>query len=704
MRRSILFFSLLSIFCRITPSAAGLAAPAEIAGIQSRGTLIARETVAEIEARSRDQARDPAPAAEEGEEQESTDRSQKPQAPDSRAATGYPEALPVRLTAIRGAVAVGTSFLAVQTSETVTPPDAMGDVGPAQILVCVNGRIKVFDKLGNLGALNTTTNSFFSNNLPSGQNTVDPRARYDRLSGRWFITMMTRSSAPNYILIAVSNSSTITSATVFSFFRFEQDLPAPSGDTGRYADYATLGVDNQALYIGVNYRTASGNQSGAYLGDSTVFVLNKADLVNGLASPRITAFRDIATATVEGPQVPHGVSNDDPAAAQGYFIGIDNMFAGKLVIRRVSNPGSSTPTLSGNLFLTTQTTSPPTDVLALGSSCPLWALDGRLLSARMHRGSLWTVHQIQVNASGVASGSGGRDGARWYQIGNLTTTPTLIQSGTLFDSSASSPRSYFYASCAANGQGHMTLATTVAGANEHAEIAAAQRFTGDPLGTLQPPVVVQASGAAYNLETCSTSIPFQQWGHYSVTTVDPTDDMTFWTFQEYANATNSWGVRVVQIKVPPPASAASANPASVAKGQAAVDVVVTGTTSSGSGFFDPGSDYPNHISATVDGGVTVNSVTYTDPTHITLHLSTVGATVGTHTVTVTNPDGQRMTGAAGILTVTLCTPGTVMLQPSGDCCVDGTVERNHYQCSADGMSWVFTGTSCSTKLCGPIVP
>src|SRR5262249_54291269 len=38
--------------------------------------------------------------------------------------------------------------------------------------------------------------------------------------------------------------------------------------------------------------------------------------------------------------------------------------------------------------------------------------------------------------------------------------------------------------------------------------------------------------------------------------------------------------------------------------------------------------------------VVVNSVTYTDPTHITLDLDTTAAATGAHAVTITNPDGQ----------------------------------------------------------------
>jgi hypothetical protein len=83
-------------------------------------------------------------------------------------------------------------------------------------------------------------------------------------------------------------------------------------------------------------------------------------------------------------------------------------------------------------------------------------------------------------------------------------------------------------------------------------------------------------------------------------------------------------------------------------------VVLTGTAVSGSGFFDPGPGFANRIAAAVNGGgVSVTSITYTDPTHITLTVFvSAGTAAGARTVTVTNPDGQAMTSASGIVTIT----------------------------------------------------
>ena len=90
----------------------------------------------------------------------------------------------------------------------------------------------------------------------------------------------------------------------------------------------------------------------------------------------------------------------------------------------------------------------------------------------MGRDSLWTAHNIRVNSSGVGERGGDRDAARWYQLGNLNTDPpTLVQSGTLFDTAASNPRFFWMPSIAMNGQGHASLNASTAGNGRRAEVA-----------------------------------------------------------------------------------------------------------------------------------------------------------------------------------------------------------------------------------------
>ena len=281
------------------------------------------------------------------------------------------------------------------------PPDTMGAVGPSQFLVVLNGRIRVFDKkTGVKGSLDLDLDVFFQS-VRSSNYTTDPRVRYDRMSGRWIIICITDASADNKVLLAVSNNGTITSSTVWTYFSFVQSAITPAGDKGDFADYPTLGVDANALYVGASIFTASGNFVGA-----SAFVIRRSSVL-GAGPIVVTAFRNLTGGDPygAGPALPQGVDNYDPAATVGYFIGTDNASFGNLILRRVSNPGG-TPTISGNINITVPSTAYPISVPHKGnndlSNGVLDSIDDRLMAAHLRNGSLWTSHQIGVDNTGVS--------------------------------------------------------------------------------------------------------------------------------------------------------------------------------------------------------------------------------------------------------------------------------------------------------------
>jgi hypothetical protein len=288
-------------------------------------------------------------------------------------------------------------------------------------------------------------------------------------------------------------------------------------------------------------------------------------------------------------------------------------------------------------------------------------------------GHLWTAHNIRVGTTGVASTlASARNAARWYDITNLGTTPSLTQSGTIFDAAATNPRFYNIPTVFVSGQGHAAFSMTTGGLADRSNAATTGRFSSDVLGTTQAPILTTASATAYNPPSDPGGAGGRRWGDYSYVSLDPLDDMTMWMTNEFCSSANNYGVNVTKLLAPPPALPASTSPSSVSAGQPSVNVVLTATSSVGSGFYDPGTNLPapalpfNHIAATVSGGVTVNSVTYTDPTHVTLNLNTNTATVGNQTITVTNPDGQSLTSTTGILTITAAAPLTYTFNGNGN--------------------------------------
>ncbi|MBV9618172.1 MAG: hypothetical protein JO201_03085, partial [Verrucomicrobia bacterium] len=542
------------------------------------------------------------------------------------------------------------------------PPDSMGAIGPSQFIIFVNGRIRSFNTTTGStdGVMNVDPDVFFKSVMtPLGGGitvnfTSDPQIRYDRLSKRWFLTIIDIPSSdsthiddhPNRVLIAVSDAASngvISGSTVWTFFFIQQDRVGQSTSTNEVLDYDSLGVDANALYIGGNmFDAPTGNFTS-----TNAYVVRKSSVLSG-GPIVVTAFRGLIIPSGDGPDSPRGVDNYDPNATEGYIIGSGDAAFGELVMRRISNPGG-TPSISSNIIITVNATAFPLNVPTLASNLTLDALDDRLFAAHIRNGRLWTAHNIAVNSSGVAS-AGDRDAVRWYELSVPvgSGTPTVVQSGTIFDPSGSSStaRWYWIPSVVVSGQGHAALGFSTAGPSVRIDAATTGRVVNDSLGVVDAPTIFTSS--AFNYNPNDQDDP-HRWGDYSFTSVDPNDDMTMWTVQEFCDGSDTYGIEVVKLLAPPPAQPTSAS-SSVPLGSSSANVTITGTSSAGSGFFDPGSGFANRIRASVTGGVTVNSATYTDPTHVTLNLNTTAASNSQANVTITNPDGQSRTGN-GILTV-----------------------------------------------------
>lgn len=567
------------------------------------------------------------------------------------------------------------NFLAATLADTEFsfPPDTMGAAGPSQFIVALNGRFRSFNKATGIadGVLDANSDVFFQPVMNPGLTnnfTSDPRIRFDRLSGRWFISMIDvpgfSGTLPNHILLAVSAGAVITSNSSWTLYSFQQDLVSPAGDSGSFADYPTLGIDANAIYIGVNIFATRGLGS---FSDTTVFVIRKSSVLSG-GPIVVTAFRNLINKVQgkpNGPYTPQGVDNYDPAATEGYVIGVDAGFFGKLQLRRISNPGG-TPSISGNITITIPLNGSTITVPHLGntggSNGNLDGLDYRLLAAHFRNGRLWTTENVAVDNTGAPStvnASVTRMGVRWYELNGIPTgqTPAVVQSGTVYQPSASNTtdqRSYWMGTIMVSGQGHAALGFSVAGANERINAGTVGRLANDAPGTMRTPLLYTASSTAYNPSGDPGGTGGgRRWGDFSYTSLDPSDDMTMWTIQEFCNATDSYGVQVVRLLAPGPAIPSSCSPPSIAAGTVNANIVVTGTTNGDTGFFDPGIGFSNRISANVSGaGITVNSMTYTDPTHVTINVSVSGsAGAGGRTVTVTNPDGQSAASSTGILTI-----------------------------------------------------
>jgi uncharacterized repeat protein (TIGR01451 family) len=631
-------------------------------------------------------------------ELEYPDRSNLPQNPNSPAVASFPSgnttALSKSLSPQPLIHTAASSFDGATLTDTgAFPPDSMGTVGPTQFIVFVNGRIRSFTKAGVAdGVLNADPDVFFASVMtpvspPVVLNfTSDPQIRYDRFSGRWFMSIIDvpctnagcTTTAANRWMLAVSDAAsggTISGTTVWTFFQFQAD-PGTS-----FLDYPSLGIDVNALYTGGSIFTSA----GAFVGTNG-YVIQKTSVL-GVGPLVVTMFANLAAGAGAGPESPRGVDNFDVGATEGYFVGPDNAVFGAITFRRISNPGSLTPTISANIVVPVSTTTSPNRMEHLGNTGlangNLDTLDDRMYQAMIRNGTLWSAHNFRVTAAGVSSTAAqSRNAIRWYQFQNLTTTPTVVQSGTVFDNAATraAARQYSIPSVTVTGQGHAVMGSTMGGTPVGATPVFVGRLSGDTLGLMvgpptTPAVTYGTSTANYNPPSDPGGAAGRRWGDYSFTVVDPLDDMTVWTIQEYNQASNSYAVRVGKLAAPPPATPTCSGSPIAFTGPTG-NVVINATSAAGSGFYDPGTNLAppalpfTHLGAAVSSAV-VNSTTYNSPTQVTLNITT--AATGLLNVTITNPDGQNVTAngcinatSAGTVDLTLAkSDGGASVAPGG---------------------------------------
>ena len=371
------------------------------------------------------------------------------------------------------------------------PPDTMGAVGPNHYVETVNRNFAVYDKVSGAELINIHLGAF----LPGSAG--DPRVLFDQHSGRWIVIV---SDFVSQIFLAVSSSGDPTGDWFKSSF-----VAAQGSDAGTLPDYPTLGVDQRGIYISA-YMVGRG---------MSVFAVAKAPLIAPTQSlGTVTAFRNIGFEGAIQPVHTYG----DP----GVEYLVSRVSPTQLRLRAI-HPPLTAPTLSTAVAIVIPSHARPPDAPALGSIVPLDTVGDRLMMSVFRDGSIWTAHAIGLN---------GRSACRWYEVDAVATV--INQVGTVAD-----PELYYYfPSIMVNRNGHVAMGFTGSSATEYAGAYYTGRRQNDSPGEMAPPVLLQAGSSQQNN---IDGFGRNRWGDYSYTTLDPVDEQTIWTIQEYAHDVDTWG-------------------------------------------------------------------------------------------------------------------------------------------------------------------
>ena len=416
------------------------------------------------------------------------------------------------------------------------PPDTMGAVGRTQYMETINGAVAVFDKATGVRTSIKSDNAFWAaagqpivNNGPGCapcSTNGDPRVMYDKASNKWIA--LTFGSSVSDIQIAVSNTSNALGGWRSTKF---------TGFAGGIADYPTLAIDKNAVYIGTNN---FGGPTNSFKG-TTLNVLSLANLV-AKAGPTTAGLVQFNT--------PCCAATDD--FTRGFAIQGVNSYAntttGKILAVSIE-ANALTRYDIGNTGTAGATRGAATDFLGgdyqgngkgrqpspnpanqriidtsddrVGSS--VWEVNGRIYSVH-------TVTQVGTDHTVV----------RYDVIDSATNT--VLAEGDIGDAT----HDYYQGSIAVNGLGQVIIGYNRSGLGADGKISfLARTYNTNADGTLK------STGSELLLKVSDTNdyhngsiaggdaAGRQRWGDYSAVTIDPTSSHKFWLIGQYAREFNN---------------------------------------------------------------------------------------------------------------------------------------------------------------------
>lgn len=395
----------------------------------------------------------------------------------------------------------------------VVPPNAMGAAGPGHLVTFLNSGFGVFGKGG--AKLDNVSLQAFWESLGSGPGEpadfpYDTKVLYDSPSGRFIVISLGGGVAPDsWILLAVSTSSDPLAA--WNKWAIDADRDGDIQQFYNFADYPGVGVDEFNVYISTNMY--SGGRSWQY---SKVWVLPKGQLLSATDNLTWTEFRaPSGSGASMQPAHSFGPAGEEYFLFEGPADPLGSVSS--LQLARIDNTSGSPvwhPPAAVPVTPYDRSFDLP-DAPQKGDDRGIYTADTRLQNVVRRNGSLWSTHHLAVN---------GKVEIAWYRID--PGTGAMTAQGRVVDP----VRSYYFPSIGVNKDDVAAIGFSGSSATEYA--GAFYTIVRPGSGAAEPVASLKAGEAPY-FKILGTGTQ-NRWGDFSATVVDPSDDTTFWTLQEYA--------------------------------------------------------------------------------------------------------------------------------------------------------------------------
>jgi len=367
------------------------------------------------------------------------------------------------------------------------------------------------------------------------------------------------------VILAVSKTSLpMDVVTNWSKYQIKMTL------TGFDSDFDTMGMDQNGIYLSVVHRSISLPITN---GGFTVAAIRKQDIYSGKTNYVVlTNTNPGLTSWAIQPAV-----NFDPVATNGYawFVAkgpptLGSGYKGGAVLyRRLQWSGTNAAWVETNWLSIASTnyqnyydfdgTNSTYEATTGGIGAPqaggtnkiaLGYIGSRLIMVVVRNGYLWTCQHVGL--SGTGGGYSGdqtgstvdRSAAQWLNFAVGSTNLAYNASGRVYDQAQTNPFWYYFPSLMVNCTGDMVMGYSGSSTANFIGAYYSWLFSGNSVSTT--PVTIVSGKGNYNNS--------DRWGDYSYTSLDPTDDWSFWTVQQYADTNQvfyPWATWVIEVNRDP---------------------------------------------------------------------------------------------------------------------------------------------------------
>jgi PEP-CTERM motif len=398
------------------------------------------------------------------------------------------------------------------------PPDTMGAVGTTQYMELNNGIFRVHDKATGANLFSSNPSAFWTTQVGLGNTGGDPRVMFDAASSRWIAIAF--GSTNNVINVGVSATSDALGVW--------RGMSIPVLAAGNTADYPTLALDRDAIYIGTN------NFSTTFFGTS-LLVLNKANVfaAAGPTTTGMTTFTSPNSGPLDNGFAIQGVNSSDLDGV-GRIVA-DSRLADATVAYNINNPGTAGATQT----VGTQIPGTAYAVAPLGRQ-PDGTRTVDTLSPRI-TGSVHEMNGKIYYAHTVAASVGLAAAVRVVVLDAVTKAVLSITNieDPNFD--------FFQGSLAINSAGKLVVGYNRSGAQTtdlnsdgkaDGNISVMARvYNANANGTISQTdeILIRVSDTGdYHCTTTTTTPCRERWGDYAAVSLDPSNNDNFWVIGEYA--------------------------------------------------------------------------------------------------------------------------------------------------------------------------